>query len=458
MKSKKVAALLIGLTMLAGMALPGTLAVSVDRATANDNITLADETLDAAPEVRTEALAQTTVDDDGYTVGQERGKIRIRINVKLGDSPETPAVGVPVQVRRLLSNAYTNKGWQNQLVLLEKPSDENGVVYIEVPYTYVKDPDDPANDTVYLGNGETNDTDHIVYQRGAQYFENNVPKNNIRFDINPAPDSRYDLNWESGKIRNCTSGSNGGKIELTTKDGLTYDDLIFHDGLGDGGGQANNNGGAYIVFDLYVKEKTAAIRYEVVGPNGCGTLSSDGETLKSFSGRASGAIPTANDGYQFAGWYKDEGCIQSVDASWVNSATNQLTPQKENLGSSGDGYKAATYYARFTPVPGTYELKLRVNDTTGGEKPYVLVDVTGPDGYSKRVAVQVNAENETSVYGLQSGTYTCTVVTGWSWRYGEQSASVTMDSESVGSVTLSIHQENSRWLNGDAYRRNDFKS
>lgn len=456
MKSKKVAALLIGLTMLASMALPGTLAVSADQVTANDTVTLANETPDAAPEVRTEALAQTTVDKDGYKVGQEKGKIRIRINVKLGDSPETPVVGVPVQVRRLLSNAYTNKGWEDQLVLLEKPSDANGVVYIEVPYTYVKDSADSANDTVYLGSGETNDTDHIVYQRGAQYYDKGVPKNDIRFDINPAPDGRYNLNWESGKIRNCTSGSNGGKIELTTEGGLTYDDLIFRDGLGDGDGQANNNGGAYIVFDLYVKEKTAAIQYNIVGSENGGALSSSGETLKSFSGTASGSIPTAGNGYQFAGWYKDEACTQRVDASWVDQTTNQLTPQKENLGSSGNGYKAATYYARFTPVPGTYELKLRVNDTTGGEKPYVPVDVTGPDGYSKRVAVQVNAENETSISGLQSGTYTCTVVTGWSWQYGEQSASVTMDSESVCSVTLSIHQENSRWLNGDAYCRNDF--
>lgn len=135
---------------------------------------------------------------------------------------------------------------------------------------------------------------------------------------------------------------------------------------------------------------------------------------------------------------------------------NQLIPQKENLGSSGDGYKAATYYAKFTPVPGTYELKLQVEDTTSDEKPYVLVDVTCPNGYSKRVAVQVNAENETSIYGLQSGTYTCTVVTGWSWRYGDQSASVTMGNESVGSVTLSIHQENSRWLDGNAYSKNEF--
>lgn len=119
-----------------------------------------------------------------------------------------------------------------------------------------------------------------------------------------------------------------------------------------------------------------------------------------------------------------------------------------------------TLLATPAPVsdPAAKTLEIRIEDTTTAEKPYVLVDVTCPNGYSKRVAVQVNAENETSIYGLQSGTYTCTVVTGWSWRYGDQSASVTMDNESVGSVTLSIHQENSRWLDGNAYRKNTFSN
>lgn len=503
MRSKKVIALLISLTLLVSSVLPGTLAVSIDQDTARSSVTLTpgeQETPTPAPEEQQEQEDQNkqkdqneqenictcgstdgthaedcplyeapktlmtasaqTAGNGNYAEGHERGYIRIKINVYRVDEngQQKPQPDVPVEVRRLLSNAYATKGWKDQLVLFTGTSDENGVVYIEQPYTYVKDTTNVQNDTVYLGDDKTNDTDHIVYQQAAQYFEENVPKNNIRFDINPASDSRYNLNWESGKIRKCTSGSNGGAFELETEDGLIYDDLIFHDGLGDGDGQENNSGGAYIVFDLYVQEKTADIQYNIVDSENGGTLSSTKETLKAFSGSASGSTPTAKTGYQFVGWYKDEACTQPVDASWVNPTTNQLIPQKENLGSSGDGYKAATYYAKFTPVPGTYELKLQVKDTTSGEKPYVLVDVTGPDGYSKRVAVQVNAENETSIYGLQSGTYTCTVVTGWSWRYGDQSASVTMDNESVGSVTLSIHQENSRWLDGNAYRKNTFSN
>lgn len=497
MRSKKVIALLISLTLLVSSVLPGTLAVSIDQDAARSSVTLTSgkqETPTPAPEEQQEQQDQNkqkdqneqentctcgstdgthaedcplyeapktlmtasaqTAGNGNYPVGHERGKIRIRINVKLvdADGNETNApAGVPVEVRRLLSGAYASKeGWTNQLVLFKGTSDGNGVVYIEQPYTYVQDTTNVQNDTVYLGDGSSNDFDHVVFQR----VDNNL--GGIRFSIAPAENSGYTLvAGGNGSAVKCTSNSNGGL--MTRQDGaFSVDDFVFHDGLGDDDNQPNNNGGAYIVFDLYVQEKTADIQYNIVGSENGGTLSSTGETLKAFSGSASGSIPTANTGYQFDGWYKDEACTQLVDANWVGQTMNQLIPQKENLGSSGDGYKAATYYAKFTPVPGTYELKLQVEDTTSDEKPYVLVDVTCPNGYSKRVAVQVNAENETSIYGLQSGTYTCTVVTGWSWRYGDQSASVTMGNESVGSVTLSIHQENSRWLDGNAYSKNEF--
>lgn len=498
MRSKKVIALLISLTLLVSSVLPGTLAVSIDQDAASSSVTLTSgkqETPTPAPEEQQEQKDQNeqennctcgstdgthaedcplyeapktlmtasaqTAGNEQYAEGHVQGYIRIRINVKLvdadGNVTDAPA-GVPVEVRRLLSNAYATKGWKDQLVLFTGTSDENGVVYIEQPYTYVQDTTNVQNDTVYLGDGKTNDTDRIVYQRAAQYFEENVPKNNIRFDINPASDSRYNLNWESRKIRNCTSGSNGGKFELKAEGKLIYDDLIFHNGLGDGDGQPNNNGGAYIVFDLYVQEKTADIQYNIVGSENGGTLDSTKETLKAFSGSASGSIPTASTGYQFAGWYKDEACTQPVDASWVNQATNQLIPKKENLGSSGDGYKAATYYAKFIPVPGTYELKLQVKDTTSDENQSFLFDVTGPNEFHKRVVI--NGNGSVTIKGLKIGTYTVTEVTGWSWRYTADSSSQSIELKPAVSNTVNFTntRSNHKWLDGDAYRKNTFSN
>lgn len=499
MRSKKVIALLISLTLLVSSVLPGTLAVSIDQDAESSSVTLTSgkqETPTPAPEEQQEQQDQNkqkdqneqentctcgstdgthaedcplyeapktlmtasaqTAGNGNYPVGHERGKIRIRINVKLvdADGNETNApAGVPVEVRRLLSGAYASKeGWTNQLVLFKGTSDGNGVVYIEQPYTYVQDTTNVQNDTVYLGDGSSNDFDHVVFQR----VDNNL--GGIRFSIAPAENSGYTLvAGGNGSAVKCTSNSNGGL--MTRQDGaFSVDDFVFHDGLGDDDNQPNNNGGAYIVFDLYVQEKTADIQYNIVGSENGGTLSSTGETLKAFSGSASGSIPTANTGYQFDGWYKDEACTQPVDASWVDQTTNKLIPQKENLGSSGDGYKAATYYAKFTPVPGTYELKLQVKDTTSGENQSFLFDVTGPDGYSKRVVI--NGNGSVTIKGLKIGTYTVTEVTGWSWRYTADSSSQSIELKPAVSNTVNFTntRSNHKWLGGDAYRKNTFSN
>lgn len=491
MRSKKVIALLISLTLLVSSVLPGTLAVSIDQDAASSSVTLTSgkqETPTPTPEEQQEQEDQNeqkdictcgstdgthaegcplyeapktlmtasaqTAGNGNYPEGHVPGKIRIRINVYRVDEngQQTLQPDVPVEVRRLLSNTYATIGWKDQLVLFTGTSDENGVVYIEQPYTYVQDTTNVQNDTVYLGDGSSNDFDHVVFQR----VDNNL--GGIRFSIAPAENSGYTLvAGGNGSAVKCTSNSNGGL--MTRQDGaFSVDDFVFHDGLGDGDNQPNNNGGAYIVFDLYVQEKTADIQYNIVGSKNGGTLSSTEETLKAFSGSASGSTPTANTGYQFAGWYKDEACTQPVDASWVDQTTNKLIPQKENLGSSGDGYKAATYYAKFTPVPGTYELKLQVKDTTSGENQSFLFDVTGPDGYSKRVVI--NGNGSVTIKGLKIGTYTVTEVTGWSWRYTADSSSQSIELKPAVSNTVNFTntRSNHKWLGGDAYRKNTFSN
>ena len=307
MRSKKVIALLISLTLLVSSVLPGTLAVSIDQDAASSSVTLTSgkqETPTPAPEEQQEQQDQNEQEDqnkqqdqneqenictcgstDGthaedcplyeapktlmtasaqtagngnYPVGHERGKIRIRINVKLVDADGTvtsaPA-GVPVEVSRLLSDTYLNKeGWKNQQVLFTGTSDDNGVVYIEAPYQYKKDEQSINNSIAYLGSDST-DVNKIVYQYGAQHNNSILP--DIRFDINPAENSNYTLNMVKGSIRNYVNGSgrNAGSHHIET-DSLAYDDFVFHDGILGGNDQTNNSGGAYIEFNLYVKQKS----------------------------------------------------------------------------------------------------------------------------------------------------------------------------------------------------------
>ena len=305
MRSKKVIALLISLTLLVSSVLPGTLAVSIDQDAASSSVTLTSgkqETPTPAPEEQQEqkdqneqqdqnkqedqneqenictcggtdgthtedcplyeapktlmAASAQTAGNEQYPEGHVQGKIRIKINVKLVDADGTvknaPA-GVPVEVRRLLSGAYANKeGWTDQLVLFTGESDKNGVVYIDAEYRYTIDEQNKSNSAAYLGTNGA-DVNQIVYQYGAQYGEA-LP--GIRFDINPAEDSNYTLNMVKGSIRNYvnTSGRNAGSHHIAT-DLLEYDDFVFHDGILGDYVQSNNPGGAYIEFDLYVKEK-----------------------------------------------------------------------------------------------------------------------------------------------------------------------------------------------------------
>lgn len=183
-----------------------------------------------------------------------QGKIRIRINVYCvnTDGSVTLQSGVPVEIKRDLYSPYYGEDkeipdWNDGLTMFSGTSDENGLVYIGQLYTYVKNTNDAQYDTVYLGNGSSNDFDHVVFQR----VDNN--KGGIRFSIAPAENSGYTLvAGSNGSAVKCTSNSNGGPMTRQDK-AFSVDDFVFHDGLGDGDGQSDNNGGAYLVFNMYVK-------------------------------------------------------------------------------------------------------------------------------------------------------------------------------------------------------------
>lgn len=78
-----------------------------------------------------------------------------------------------------------------------------------------------------------------------------------------------------------------------------------------------------------MEEKTVAINYEAVGPDGAdnfGSVAPESESVKVKTGNASGSAPTAEPGYRFVGWYKDEDCTEPVEADWVTD--NKITPRK----------------------------------------------------------------------------------------------------------------------------------
>ena len=499
MTRKKGVALIICLTLIISMALPGTLAFSGDPSAANENLTLAEDTPVPTPEnsveekgctcdpkpaegephgegcpfytsvMGTAAAAEGT---DSPVTEPAAGHIRIKINVFcVDDSNEAiPQPGVTVEVRRKLYGDYYGDGeelpdWKDGLSMFSGTSDASGVVNIDVPYTVVKDPDNAANDTAYLGNGETNDNDHVVYQRRAD-----TDAFCIRFAIEPVNGSGYALNGADQKIRNWKNGQNGINVHSSDGDGYSYDDFVFQSGLVDIDSQTGTAGGAFVEFDLYVKkttpaeeptteeptEETVNINYVSVGPAGAsfGSVDSASETVMVKSGTAVGSTPTANPGFKFVGWYKNEACTEAVNAGWVTG--NMLKPDKtKNYGTAESpvmGYEAATYYAKFDYA--VADLTIKQVDGIADENQTFIYVVTGGDLPESGIKVAVNGNSSVTIKNLKIGYYTVTEETNWNWRCGTTggSKSITLQGAQTNEVSFTKNNvSNFKWLSGNAY-------
>ena len=490
MTRKKGIALIICLTLIISMALPGTLAFSGDPSATNENLTLAEDTPVPTPEnsveekgctcdpkpaegephgegcpfytsvMGTAAAAEGT---DSPVTEPAAGHIRIKINVFcVDDSNEAiPQPGVTVEVRRELYGDYYGNGeeltdWKDGLSMFSGTSDTSGVVYIDVPYTVVKDPDNAANDTAYLGNGETNDNDHVVYQRRAD-----TDAFCIRFAIEPVNGSGYALNGADQKIRNWKNGQNGINVHSSDGDGYAYDDFVFQSGLVDIDSQTGTAGGAFVEFDLYVKKTTPAeeptteeptketvnINYVPVGPAGAtnfGSVAPASETVMVESGPAVGSTPAAASGFKFVGWFKDQACTQPVDATWIEN--NKIIPQKTT-----EAYEAATYYAKFDYA--VADLTIKQDGGIADENQTFIYVVTGGDLPQSGIKVAVKGNSSVTIRNLKIGSYTVTEETNWNWRCGTTGSSqdITLQGAPTKEVIFTNNASKSQWLSGNAY-------
>ena len=500
MTRKKGIALIICLTLIISMALPGTLAFSGDPSAENENLTLAEDTPVPTPKnsveekgctcdpkpaegephgegcpfytsvMGTAAAAEGT---DSPVTEPAAGQIRIKINVFCVDDNNNTTLqpGVTVEVRRDLYSPYYGENdplpeWSDGLVMFTGTSDASGVVNIDAPYTVVKDPDDNAYDTAYLG--DSRDNNRVILQRKAD--NQGYP---IRFTIEPAGNSGYELNDVSEKIRNWNNGQNVINVHSSDEDGYIYDDFTFTSGILDGDGQENV--GAYVEFDLYVKKtasteepateeptteeptkETVNINYAPVGPAGAtnfGSVDPASETVMEKSGTAVGSTPTANPGFKFVGWYKDEACTEAVDPSWVTG--NMLTPDKtKNYGTAESpvmGYEAATYYAKFDYA--VADLTIKQDGGIADENQTFIYVVTGGDLPESGIKVAVKGNSSVTIRNLKIGSYTVTEETNWNWRCGTTggSQSITLQGAQTNEVSFTNTVSNSKWLSGNAY-------
>lgn len=205
------------------------------------------------------------------------------------------------------------------------------------------------------------------------------------------------------------------------------------------------------IITFYYKEKEATINYQVVGPEGCGTVTPTFENLKVLTGTAQGSTATANENFRFVGWYTDAACTQAVTSSDGTLAGTKFIPAKAEDAVWVDG---TTYYAKFEYDVADLTITKQGCESIDENQSFIF-DVTGPDEYKQRVVI--NSNGSVTIKGLKIGEYTVTEVTSWSWRYTTSSSqNITLKPAVTNEVTFKNTRSKDKWLGGDAYFQNIF--
>lgn len=212
------------------------------------------------------------------------------------------------------------------------------------------------------------------------------------------------------------------------------------------------------IITFYYTENEATIEYWVVGPDGCGTVSRDSETLKVLSSaNALGSTATANTNYRFVGWYAEAECTTLL------STDSKYTPAKPADGVWVD----ATYYAKFE-----YDLAdltiIKSGADGDDENQSFIFTVTGDANDSKTAGISlkvvITGNGSVTIKDLPIGKYYITEDGNWSWRYSASSAEKTLKPDALldegesNTVTIKNTRNEGKWLSGDSVEENQFDS
>ena len=210
------------------------------------------------------------------------------------------------------------------------------------------------------------------------------------------------------------------------------------------------------IITFYYTEKEVTINYQVVGPDGCGSVSPTSETLKVLSGTAQGSTATANEHYRFVGWYTDANCTKPVTVTdgTVDGTTNKFVPLK----TGAVWVDGTTYYAKFEYNLTTLTITKQIDGTKEKDACFVF-RVTGGDLINP-LYVTINGNGSVKIEGLKvDSTYTVSEVYG-NWRYTSQTSQqrLTLVADSrQNTVTFTNTHSKNQWLDDNAYNENTFR-
>ena len=209
------------------------------------------------------------------------------------------------------------------------------------------------------------------------------------------------------------------------------------------------------VIDFYYEEATVGLKYQIVGPDDCGSLTMESENLPAISGQPNGSQPLVKSGFAFLGWYKDAACTEPVDPAWVD-AQQKLTPQM-----TGTVWTATTYYAKFAALETDLILTTKSTAAIDGDQVFIfrVQGEAGTETEAVDLTVTVVGDDSVTITKLPTGCYTVTELTDWSWRYensaAERKVNLTYNNGS-NEMIYDNSRENGKWLDGNTLIDNQF--
>lgn len=167
-------------------------------------------------------------------------------------------------------------------------------------------------------------------------------------------------------------------------------------------------------------------------------------TIEVISGTETltGSVPTANQYYEFAGWYLDKACTQGVSAYGTVDETNRFTPDKTKLSET----ERNIFYAKFVKTVGDFTIdRSDAQDTN-----QVFVYEIKNNDTAEVIYVTVTGNGSTTIIDLPLGEYTVTQQNDWSWRYNDKSLAVSHQNANGTTVAFRKAEQAEQWLNGNS--------